>query len=167
MKMRAFVAIGADEQALAFAGARGDGGDRQPGKQLIVDLRTKGEVLVAVARKSCWMAMSESRWRGFRLGDLSRFVRPGSAVAFGPRSSVDLRPDALGASALGDHLVEERLGRGNAHEDVREFGAGGFAPDGDAARIAAEGGNIVLDPFERGDEVAEGVVGGAAVFSAE
>src|SRR5208282_5132996 len=39
--------------------------------------------------------------------------------------------------------------------------------DGDAGRVAAEGRDVALDPFERGDQVAKGVVRGAVVFGAE
>ena len=62
--------------------------------------------------------------------------------------------------------MEERLGRGNAHEDVGELGAGSLA-NGDAVGIAPKGGDVLLDPFERGHEIAEGVVGGAVVFGPE
>jgi len=63
--------------------------------------------------------------------------------------------------------VEERLGGGDAHENVCQLGSGGFAADGDAGGVAAEGRDVVLDPIERGDEVAEGVVGAAGVVGAE
>ncbi len=48
-----------------------------------------------------------------------------------------------------------------------ELGAGGLPANCDAGGVAAEGSDVVLDPFERGDEVAQSVVGGAVVFGAE
>ena len=40
--------------------------------------------------------------------------------------------------------------------------AGALAPDGDFVRVAAEGGDVLLDPAEREMLVEEGVVGEAS-----
>ena len=136
-------------------------------QELIVDLWAKGEVLRPVDEEVV-LGCNEGLGRcGLKACEvLLALFAPQFAVASGDGGGAGFRPDALGPAALGDHLVEERLGGGNAHEDVGELGAGGLAPNGDAVGIAAKGGDVVLNPFERGHEIAEGVVGGAVVFRA-
>ncbi len=66
------------------------------------------------------------------------------------------RRDHIGA--LGDRLVEQaaRLGRGHQIHDAER--PGGLSGDGDIARIAPEGGDVALDPFQGRDLVEQPVV---------
>lgn len=66
---------------------------------------------------------------GGRGGEKGLWVSGGSGLplvgeSLGNSLALGAGEDALGAAAFRDHLVEERLGRGDAHEDVGQFGSG-------------------------------------------
>lgn len=61
-------------------------------------------------------------------------------------------------AGLGDGSVEKALGLGARHEGAYQPGAGRVAKDCDAVRVAAEAGNVLLDPLQARDHVREAVV---------
>src|SRR5436305_3619492 len=70
-------------------------------------------------------------------------------------------------TALGDGAAEQPVGsrhgeqRADAHRSCR------LAEDGDIARIAAEGGNVVAHPYEGGDLIEEANIGYAVAEKQE
>ena len=74
--------------------------------------------------------------------------------------------DVVRRPALQDGAAEEPLGAGHGQQDADRHGPGGLAEDGDAVRVAAECGDVVPHPGERGDLVEQAQVG-AVVAVAE
>jgi hypothetical protein len=66
--------------------------------------------------------------------------------------------DVPGRAALTDAAVKQPLGQRRYHEQGDAPAAGGFAEDGHAARVPAEGGDVFLDPLQGLDLVHEAVV---------
>ena len=59
--------------------------------------------------------------------------------------------------------MKQPLGRGHAHQRADLSGAAGLAPDGHIVGISAEIGDVVANPFERGDNVQHSHVAGLRV----
>ena len=68
--------------------------------------------------------------------------------------STSLKAPPLSPMAFWNSPSRRRRGHQRAHGE----GAGAFAKDGDVVRIAAELGDVGLDPLERGDHIEQTVV---------
>ena len=68
------------------------------------------------------------------------------------------RPGERHRRALGDRPVVEGIGRRCAEDRGDGSGAGRLATDGHLPGVAAEVGDVVVDPLQRGDLVADAVV---------
>jgi hypothetical protein len=60
--------------------------------------------------------------------------------------------------AFGDGVPEQALGQRRQRQEADRARARRFAGDGDALRIAAEGRDIALDPFQDGDVVEQAII---------
>jgi hypothetical protein len=69
--------------------------------------------------------------------------------------------------ALDDRPVEKASSTGHREQRGDRSAAGGLAEDGHLTGVAAEGSDVVADPFQRGDLVEEATVGRHAVQEAE
>src|ERR1700722_818444 len=63
--------------------------------------------------------------------------------------------------------MKERLGRGNAHENICELRARRLTTNGYTTGIATEGTDILLYPRERSDQIVEPIVRGSCVLLAQ
>src|ERR1700722_17155617 len=62
------------------------------------------------------------------------------------------------AAALSDCAVKQASCKGRGHEDANRYRTGGLTSDGYVLWVAANGGDVPLNPFERGDLVHQAVV---------
>ncbi len=171
----ALVAVGAEEEAFAFGRAcddEGDEGDGALGEEAIwADLGAEGEVDVGLGDYALLGLDEVAGGCGEEIveggGGCGVVATPETAEGVGYVGGLCGGEDAFAAAALGDGGVEEGLGFGESHEGGGGFGTGGLATDGDAGGVAAEGGDVLLDPVKGLDEIAEGVVGGVGEVGAE
>ena len=66
-----------------------------------------------------------------------------------------------------DGPTEEPGRPGHGQQGGDRSTTGGFAEDGDAVRVAAEGADVLRHPFQRGDLIEQTAVGGSAVDGGE
>src|ERR1700733_2346622 len=144
------------------------------GHQRDIAVLARGEDL----RGGTWQKPSVDDWakaKPRRSGDDG--VRR-SGAQFGQRTRSDLAhevdPSSLGLcercqaaagrrehrTALADDAREKPFGERRGHERARRMRTGGFASDRDLVGIASEGGDVTLDPLQRGDKVEKAVGAG-------
>ena len=70
-------------------------------------------------------------------------------------------------TAFDDGFAEQALGRRHGHQGSDLSAAARLAEDGDVGRIAAEGRDVVADPFECLDDIGHSDVAGCSVFITE
>ena len=95
--------------------------------------------------------------------DAERFDE-GVAIGFGRRQSarvglVDQQHVLAAGAGLHGGLVKQAARLRRDHQLLHGHAARAFAEDGDVAGVAAEGRDVALHPFERGDHVHHAVVG--------
>ena len=81
-------------------------------------------------------------------------------LALGERRAAQQRTVGDTAAALDDGPADEVLGQRRGDERLNAHGTGALAHDRNIVRISAEGGDVVLDPFQRSDLVQHAVVAG-------
>ena len=148
---------GADQHRYPRRPARGHSGDRVDGQHRCSDYRPTECVGTERANHggSRSLAAGSARRQAAALAGSEQPARPHTRHCHAPRWPLRLRR----ARAAGDDRGAEQAGRAGSHQMVADRHPPGRLPgDGDLARVAAERGDVVAHPAQRGLLIGQAVV---------